>query len=148
MQLTNLRLRDFRNHLDSSFQFTGGTNLLLGDNGEGKTNILEAISYLCLTKSFYASSDALALNFGADLVEIAGTFVGGGGREHTHRPRGLCKGAGGEGGDGEQAQGRAVPLDHRKISDRDFLSGIYRDRFWGAPAPPRERGFFFFCFLV
>jgi DNA replication and repair protein RecF len=85
MQLTDLRLREFRNHLDSYLQFTGGTNLLLGDNGEGKTNILEAISYLCLTKSFYASSDALALNFGAELFEIAGTFISGGGTEHHVR---------------------------------------------------------------
>jgi len=85
MLLTNLRLRHFRNHLDSLFQFGGGTNLLLGDNGEGKTNILEAISYLCLTKSFYASSDALALNFGAEMFEIAGTFVGGAGTEHHVR---------------------------------------------------------------
>src|SRR5258708_37506547 len=85
MQLTNLRLRDFRNHLDSSFQFTGGTNLLLGDNGEGKTNVLEAISYLCLTKSFHASRDVLALNFDADLFEIEGTFIGGAVLEHHGR---------------------------------------------------------------
>jgi DNA replication and repair protein RecF len=85
MLLTNLRLRHFRNHPDSLFQFGGGTNLLLGDNGEGKTNILEAISYLCLTKSFYASSDALALNFGAEMFEVAGTFVAGTGSEHHVR---------------------------------------------------------------
>ncbi|HYQ87962.1 MAG TPA: DNA replication/repair protein RecF [Bacteroidota bacterium] len=85
MHLTNLRLRHFRNHVDSSFQFGSGTNLLLGDNGEGKTNVLEAISYLCLTKSFYASSDALALGFGGEMFEVGGTFVSGGGSEHHIR---------------------------------------------------------------
>src|SRR5713101_4478580 len=85
MHLTNLRIRHFRNHLDSIFQFGGGTNLLLGDNGEGKTNILEAISYLCLTKSFHASSDSLALNFDAAMFEISGTFVSGTGAEHHVR---------------------------------------------------------------
>lgn len=38
--------------------------MFLGNNGEGKTNILEAISYLCLTKSFYASSDSMAVQIG------------------------------------------------------------------------------------
>ncbi len=85
MQLANLKLRHFRNHIDSYIQFGGGTNLLLGDNGEGKTNVLEAISYLCLTKSFHTSSDALALNFGADLFEIEGTFLGSAGSEHHVR---------------------------------------------------------------
>lgn len=85
MLLTNLRLRNFRNHLDSLFQFGGGTNLLLGDNGEGKTNVLEAISYLCVTKSYHAPSDALALNFDAEMFEIAGTFVAGAGTEHHVR---------------------------------------------------------------
>jgi DNA replication and repair protein RecF len=85
MQLTNLRLRHFRNHIDSFIQFGGGTNLLLGDNGEGKTNVLEAISYLCLTRSFHASSDVLALNFDAELFEIEGTFIGGAGSEHHVR---------------------------------------------------------------
>src|SRR6267378_4159285 len=85
MHLTNLRLRHFRNHVDSSFQFGSGTNLLLGDNGEGKTNVLEAISYLCLTKSFYASSDAVARGFGGEMFEVGGTFVSGGGSEHHIR---------------------------------------------------------------
>jgi len=70
MQLLTLRLQNFRNHIDSFFEFGGGTNTLLGDNGQGKTNVIEAISYLCLTKSFYAGSDALALNFTGDLFEL------------------------------------------------------------------------------
>jgi len=75
MRLTKLRLQHFRNHLDSSFDFGDGTNILLGDNGQGKTNVLEAISYLCLTKSFFAGNDALVVTFEKNLFEVEGTFV-------------------------------------------------------------------------
>ncbi|TAK59707.1 MAG: DNA replication and repair protein RecF [Bacteroidetes bacterium] len=85
MQLTTLRLHNFRNHTDSTFEFGGGANLFLGDNGQGKTNVLEAISYLCLTKSFYASSDSIALKLGAELFEVEGTFITGETNEHVVR---------------------------------------------------------------
>ena len=75
MHLTELRLRQFRNHSDSWFDFGDGTNILLGDNGQGKTNVIEAISYLCLTRSFFATNDALAVRFEHPLFEIEGTFV-------------------------------------------------------------------------
>lgn len=75
MRLNYLRLRGFRNHAHSSLDFGSGANVVLGDNGEGKTNIIEAISYLCLTKSFYAVSDSLALNFSEDLFEVEGNFT-------------------------------------------------------------------------
>ncbi|HJW28428.1 MAG TPA: DNA replication and repair protein RecF [Saprospiraceae bacterium] len=75
MRLDHLTLHGFRNHLSSTFDFGDGANVLLGDNGEGKTNIIEAISYLCLTKSFYATSDSLVVNFGADLFEVEGSFT-------------------------------------------------------------------------
>ncbi|HMD15003.1 MAG TPA: AAA family ATPase, partial [Bacteroidota bacterium] len=75
MHLTELRLRQFRNHSDSRFDFGDGTNILLGDNGQGKTNVIEAISFLCLTRSFFATNDALAVQFECPLFEIEGTFV-------------------------------------------------------------------------
>ncbi len=49
-------------------------NVFVGKNGEGKTNILEGISYLCLTKSFFAASDATALQLGADAFTAQGSF--------------------------------------------------------------------------
>src|SRR5438270_578438 len=85
MRLTTLSLKNFRNHIDSQFQFAGGTNVLLGDNGQGKTNVIEAISYLCLTKSFYAGSDADVLNFDASLFEVDGVFVSDGDVESSAR---------------------------------------------------------------
>ncbi len=85
MRLQRLRLQHFRNHTSSTFEFGNGTNLFLGDNGQGKTNILEAISYLCLTKSFYASGDPVVLQIGSDFFEVEGSFSVGSERESVVR---------------------------------------------------------------
>jgi DNA replication and repair protein RecF len=79
MIVTGVKLRNFRNHAESSVEFGPGINALLGDNGEGKTNVLEAISFLSLTKSFYASADATVVKIGAERFEVEGTIVGGSG---------------------------------------------------------------------
>jgi DNA replication and repair protein RecF len=47
-------------------------NIFLGNNGEGKTNLLEAISYLCLSRSFYAMSDAIVVKLGEEKFRLAG----------------------------------------------------------------------------
>jgi DNA replication and repair protein RecF len=73
MHFKTIRLQNFRNHADSTFELSSGTNILLGNNGQGKTNVLEAISYLCLTKSFYAGGDYLVVKFGSPMFEIGGT---------------------------------------------------------------------------
>ncbi len=64
MKFREVQLQNFRNHEATQIKCALGRNVFLGNNGEGKTNILEAISYLCLTKSFYASSDATAVQIG------------------------------------------------------------------------------------
>jgi DNA replication and repair protein RecF len=80
-----IRLENFRNHTQSSLEFGDGINVLLGDNGEGKTNVLEAISYLSLTKSFYAGADETVVQLGQDGFEIDGRVVTAGGVEHRVR---------------------------------------------------------------
>lgn len=85
MRLASISLRGFRNHSDITLEFNSGTNVILGDNGQGKTNILEAISYLCLTKSFYASSDTLVLGFDHSTFDLKGIFVSDGGAEYEAR---------------------------------------------------------------
>ncbi len=72
MHLNNLRIKNFRNHKDSYFDFGSKTNLIVGENGEGKTNVIEAIGYLCLTKSFYALNDKTVINYNNDLFEVEG----------------------------------------------------------------------------
>lgn len=75
MNVQSLSVRNFRNHKQSQLDFGYGINALLGMNGQGKTNILEAISYLSLTKSFYAAGDATALRIGSESFEIEGNIV-------------------------------------------------------------------------
>lgn len=83
MYIEEVRLRNFRNHAETVLDFGQGINVLWGRNGQGKTNILEAISYLSLTKSFYASSDATAVRFGTDAFEVDGEIVTASGVRYT-----------------------------------------------------------------
>jgi DNA replication and repair protein RecF len=75
MKFREVRLRNFRNHEETEIGCAPGRNVFLGNNGEGKTNILEAISYLCLTKSFYASTDATAVQFGQQGFTVGATAL-------------------------------------------------------------------------
>ena len=76
MTLTDLRLRSFRAHAHTEVQFAPKINVLIGENGVGKTNVLEAIHYLCITKSFVASNDRYAVRQEAPYFEIEGTVEG------------------------------------------------------------------------
>ncbi len=75
MFLENIRLKNFRNHADSYLECGDKANIILGDNGEGKTNLLEAVSYISLTKSFYASNDSVIVNIGETIFQIEANMV-------------------------------------------------------------------------
>jgi len=75
MQLRKLRLRQFRAHSDTELVFAPGINLICGLNGAGKTNVLEAIHYLCIGRSFVASKDRYALQFGTQFFDLKGEFA-------------------------------------------------------------------------
>ena len=72
MNLTEIRLRTFRNYENLKLSFEPGVNLIVGDNAQGKTNLLEAISYLGSGKSFRAQKTAEMVRFGDDFAEIQG----------------------------------------------------------------------------
>lgn len=74
MKILNARLRQFRNHNETAFEFGARMNVLLGANGQGKTNALEALSFFSLTKSFYASADATVVQRGTGFFEIEGVL--------------------------------------------------------------------------
>lgn len=74
MVLDNLFLFNFKNYKNSSFEFNTRFNFIFGDNGNGKTNVLEAISMLCYTKSFLQSADSECIKYGEQEFEICGTF--------------------------------------------------------------------------
>ena len=73
MRIQDIHLRSFRNYRELSLQFEPGVNLIVGDNAQGKTNLLEAISYLGCGKSFRAQRTAEMIRFGDDFAEISGT---------------------------------------------------------------------------
>ena len=52
MYIKHLQLNNFRNYREQNIQFSQGINLLIGSNGQGKTNILEGINYLLTGKSY------------------------------------------------------------------------------------------------
>ena len=72
MILRSLRLRSFRAHTETELELAPSVNLLYGPNGVGKTNVLEAVHYLCLTKSFTASRDRYAVRKEAPYFEVEG----------------------------------------------------------------------------
>ena len=72
MRLNNIELRDFRNYEAVSLNFDPGVNLIVGDNAQGKTNLLEAIAYLGSGKSFRAQKTKEMIRFGADFADLQG----------------------------------------------------------------------------
>ena len=70
MRLNNLRLRDFRNYAELDLDFDPGVNLIVGNNAQGKTNLLEAIAYAGSGKSFRALKTSEMVRFGADFADI------------------------------------------------------------------------------
>ena len=70
MKLETMILRDFRNYREEQFTFDPGVNLIVGDNAQGKTNLLEAVVYAGSGKSFRAQRTAELVRFGADFGEL------------------------------------------------------------------------------
>ncbi len=82
MTVKKIKAVDFRNIESCEVSFSEGANLLLGNNAEGKTNLLEAIYYFARGKSFRGATDRELCRFGTKGYFIELTFVGGG-REQT-----------------------------------------------------------------
>ena len=73
MNLKNLSLQDFRNYSQAQLSFDPGVNLIVGDNAQGKTNLLEAISYLGSGRSFRAQRSGEMIAFGREYADIQGS---------------------------------------------------------------------------
>lgn len=73
--LQRIIISDFRNIKLAELDFVPSVNCICGDNGQGKTNLLDAIYYLSMTKSAFASSDQYCVRHGCQAFSIAGTYA-------------------------------------------------------------------------
>jgi len=74
MNLRTLKLVQFRNYNQVNLEFNENVNIICGDNGVGKTALLEAIHYLSLAKSFRTNNDLDVLKDGQIYFQIFGNF--------------------------------------------------------------------------
>ena len=84
MKLQSLQLYDFRNYETASVSFHPGVNLIVGENAQGKTNLLEAVFYLSTGKSFRTARNQELIRFGAEFTDLNCSLFSGG-REQSLR---------------------------------------------------------------
>ena len=74
MHLKRISVNNFKNIREAQLEFSRKVNCISGNNGEGKTNLLDAIYYLSMTKSFFSSTDAYTFTFGEDAAALNGAY--------------------------------------------------------------------------
>ena len=74
MQIKELSLHQFKNHHHSEISFSSGVNAFIGPNGSGKTNVLDAIHYLSMCKSYLNSIDKQNIEFNEKFFSISGIW--------------------------------------------------------------------------
>ena len=72
MQISSLKLLNFRNYESLELSFSSKINMIYGKNGMGKTNIIEAIYMLGLTKTFRSNNDEIVIKRGKNIAKIEG----------------------------------------------------------------------------
>lgn len=75
LRLQNIELFQFKNYLQNHFSFSEKVIGICGKNGLGKTNLLDAIYYLCFTKSYFAKTDNNIVQHGVQGMRLVGNFI-------------------------------------------------------------------------
>ncbi|MGZ4595966.1 MAG: DNA replication/repair protein RecF [Actinomycetes bacterium] len=75
MRLTHLSLRDFRSYAEVELPLDAGVTALVGPNGQGKTNLVEAVGYLATLGSHRVAQDAPLVRLGAERAVVRGNVV-------------------------------------------------------------------------
>ena len=73
--LKKIVVQDFRNIAFQELSFSPNVNCISGNNGEGKTNLLDAIYFLSMTKSAFPAPDASQFRYGTDGFTLGGTYA-------------------------------------------------------------------------
>ena len=74
MILDKLSIINFKNIRDERLELSSGINCFVGDNGAGKTNIMDAVNYLALAKSMHTISDSQCVTHGEESFLVEGSF--------------------------------------------------------------------------
>ena len=83
MRLEHLHLVHFKNHSGADVTLGPQVNCFLGDNGSGKTNVLDAVHYLCFCKSYFNPIDAQNIAHGEPFMFVQGDFERSGTKERV-----------------------------------------------------------------
>lgn len=84
MHLKNLQLLNFKNYAEVDVDFSSHINCFLGDNGGGKTNLLDAIFYLAFCKSFFNPIDSQIMKDQESMMAVKGEFEINNQKEKVH----------------------------------------------------------------
>lgn len=74
MYLKNLTISNFKNLKELRLDFSPKINCISGNNGSGKTNLLDAVYYLSVTKSYFAGNDHSVINHESDFAALNGIY--------------------------------------------------------------------------
>ncbi len=75
MYLSRILISNFKNIREADLDFSKKINCISGNNGEGKTNLLDAIYYLSMTKSYFNPTDTYTFTFGENFTALNGAYV-------------------------------------------------------------------------
>lgn len=140
MRLQSFSLKNFRNYKSLDLEFDSSGHLFLGDNAQGKTNLIEAIHYLATARSQRGAGDEELLRQGAEFFVVTGTGRTPDGRPVTIEIRSIKDGP------------RRLKINgavHRKVSDLFGLLSVVElsaeDRNIVAGGPGHRRRFLNYC---
>lgn len=112
MYIAQARLKDFRNYESVELAFSPGINFIQGPNGQGKTSLLEAIYFLCLSRSFKTQDDTTAIRFNAPYFDVEGRFEV---RSLEMNVRTIC----------HRTEGKSVLLEKKRLERLSELVGKF-----------------------
>ncbi|MDE6559581.1 MAG: AAA family ATPase, partial [Muribaculaceae bacterium] len=81
MQLNNIEILDFKNIHEARLNFSPGVNCLVGLNGMGKSNLMEAIHLMCLARAMSSMPESALIRHGSDMLSVKGNFTSDAGTE-------------------------------------------------------------------
>src|SRR5690606_37155168 len=73
---TRLELQNFRNHIHTETEWEPHLNVISGPNGAGKTSLIDALHFLCMSRSFVSNSDSYIVHQDESYFMISGHFEG------------------------------------------------------------------------